>query len=45
MDLDLKLGGGLPVGGVVELFGKEAVGKTGLVLDIVAKTQEDGGLV
>lgn len=45
MDLDLNLGGGLPAGGVVEIYGKEAVGKTGLVLDIVAKTQEDGGLV
>lgn len=43
--LDNILGGGFPVGKVIEIYGEEATGKTGLALGCVAKVQYNGGLV
>ncbi len=41
--LDIALGvGGVPLGRVVEIFGKEATGKTTLSLHIVAEAQKQG---
>ena len=40
--LDRAIGGGLPRGGIVELFGPPSSGKTTLALQIVAKAQQDG---
>lgn len=43
--LDLALGvGGVPRGRVVEIFGPEASGKTGLSLHIIREAQKKGGL-
>ncbi|HHT97945.1 MAG TPA: DNA recombination/repair protein RecA [Clostridiales bacterium] len=41
--LDNLLGGGFPVGRVVEIFGKEASGKTSIALNAVADVQRKGG--
>lgn len=44
LKLDLALGiGGLPKGRMVEIFGKEASGKTTLALHIVKEAQKNGG--
>ena len=44
LGLDLALGvGGLPRGRVVEIYGPEASGKTTLTLEVVARTQRNGG--
>lgn len=41
--LDMALGvGGIPLGRVIEIFGKEATGKTTLSLHIVAEAQKQG---
>jgi recombination protein RecA len=43
--LDAALGtGGLPRGGIVEIFGPETCGKTTLALQIIAATQQLGGI-
>jgi len=42
--VDLALGGGLPRGRVVEIFGPESSGKTTLTLHVVASAQKSGGL-
>lgn len=44
VNLDKKLGGGIPQGRVIELFGPEGAGKSTLALHIVAETQANGGL-
>lgn len=44
-DLNSALGGGYPKGGIIEIFGQEATGKTGLALDCVSKCLLDGGNV
>lgn len=41
--LDSILGGGIPRGRVVEIFGPEASGKTSIALTVVAKVQAQGG--
>jgi recombination protein RecA len=42
--LDLALGGGLPRGRLVEIFGAEGGGKTTLTLQCIAEAQKAGGL-
>ena len=44
LGLDLALGvGGLPRGRVMEIYGPESSGKTTLTLEVIARTQRDGG--
>lgn len=43
--LDLALGGGLPKGRIIEIYGPEGSGKTTLALTIAAQTQKKGGRV
>ncbi|NCJ05645.1 recombinase RecA [Synechococcales cyanobacterium C] len=44
LTLDLALGGGLPKGRVVELYGPESSGKTTLALHAIAEVQKVGGV-
>jgi recombination protein RecA len=43
LSLDLALGGGLPKGRVVEIYGPESSGKTTLALHAIAEVQRNGG--
>jgi recombination protein RecA len=45
ISLDIALGGGIPRGRVVEIFGPESSGKTTLSLHIIAESQKRGGQV
>lgn len=44
-DLDIILGGGYPIGKIIEIYAEEACGKTGLVLEAVKVVQDLGGVV
>jgi len=43
LSLDLALGGGIPRGRIVEVYGPESSGKTTLSLHIIAEAQKKGG--
>ena len=40
--LDLAIGGGLPLGRIIEVFGPESSGKSTLALSVVAQAQSEG---
>lgn len=44
VSLDLALGGGIPKGRVIEIYGPESSGKTTLSLHVIAAAQKAGGM-
>lgn len=45
LSLDKALGGGMPRGRIIEVFGKESSGKTTMALQVAAAAQKEGGNV
>ncbi len=43
LSLDLALGGGIPKGRVIEIYGPESSGKTTLALHVISELQKQGG--
>lgn len=44
ISLDLALGGGVPKGRIIEVYGPESSGKTTLTLHMIAEVQRSGGM-
>lgn len=44
ISLDLALGGGIPKGRIIEIYGPESSGKTTLALSVIAEVQKAGGI-
>ncbi len=43
LSLDLAMGGGIPLGRIIEIYGPESSGKTTLALHVIAEVQKRGG--
>ncbi len=44
ISLDIALGGGVPKGRVIEIYGPEGAGKTSLALHMISEVQKQGGV-